>query len=217
MRRLFRVSALAAALSLVLPVPAAAQVFLGPTRFAGAPVTGSEPGISLPLPGATEAEYAAALLWNLRAGLNVAALQCHGSPFLDTTANYNAMLNNHFGELRPAYATLQGYFTRTQGAKGNKAFDDYNTKTYNGFSTLYAQQGFCQTSASIGRDVIFAPRGGLAAVAQARMRELRNSLVPIGDTALATKLFYIPLPQVANFSPKCFKRDGTIKPSCLKD
>lgn len=206
----------AIALVALIPVAAPAQIFLKAPSFAGSPVDGSEPGISLPLPGATPAEYRAALLWNLRAGLNVAALQCQNSRFLDAVGNYNAMLDNHSAELRPAYDTLVGYFKRTvPGSAGLKAFDGYNTRTYNGFSTLHAQQGFCHTAASIGRDVRFAPRGGVAAIAAARMREFRNSLIASGDQFLATRTFRESLPVISRFAPDCYDKNGQVKRRCL--
>ena len=55
--------------------------------------------VGLPLPGATPAEYRAHLLWNLRSGLNVAALQCQFSPYLRAVDNYNALLAHHAREL----------------------------------------------------------------------------------------------------------------------
>ena len=195
-----------------------AQVFLRPPAFIGMPVDGSEPGLGLPLPGATPEEYGAALIWNLRAGLNVAALQCQSMKFLDAVDNYNAMLNNHGAELRPAYEKLTGYFKRTiPGPAGMKAFDDYNTKTYNGFSTLHAQMGFCNTAASIGRDLLFAPRGGLAGVARGRMREFRNSLVPATDMFFATQTFHHSYARLVDFPATCYDRKGVIKKSCLRD
>src|SRR3546814_10219941 len=45
-------------------------------------VEGNEPNLGFALPGATQSEYRAALLWSMRAGLNVAALQCQFEPTL---------------------------------------------------------------------------------------------------------------------------------------
>lgn len=177
---------LAGVLSL-FAVPAQAQMYWKDPNFQGARVVGGETGISLPMPGATPEEHSAALIWNLRAAMNVAALQCHPWPFLDAVDNYNQMLNDHGDEIRPAYDKVQKYFTRTLGARpGIKAFDDYNTKTYNGFSTLYAKLSYCQVAADVGKQIRFAPRGGgLLAVAQNRMREVRNSLTPTADMFFA--------------------------------
>ena len=63
------------------------------------------------------------LLWNLRAGLNVAALQCQFSPYLRTVANYNALLAHHNRELAAAYTALEGYFRRVNGRTGPRQFD----------------------------------------------------------------------------------------------
>ena len=97
---------LAGVLSL-FAVPAQAQMYWKDPNFQGARVVGGETGISLPMPGATPEEHSAALIWNLRAAMNVAALQCHPWPFLDAVDNYNQMLNDHGDEIRPAYDKVQ--------------------------------------------------------------------------------------------------------------
>ena len=195
--------------------PAAAQLFIVPPDFAGAPVTGAEPGIGLPIPGATPQEYAAHLLWNLRSGLNVAALQCQFSPSLRTVGNYNDILGHHAAELADAYTRLGGYFKRVHGAReGQRLFDDYSTKTYNGFSTLYAQLGFCQTSGSIGRAALAAPKGGMMAVARLRMRELRNSLVPAGERLYIPDVYAIRFEPFVQLDPACYDRRDRLVQAC---
>jgi hypothetical protein len=199
----FRI-ALAALLATALAVPAPAYLYWSQPALKGDPVNGDEPGIALPLPGATPKEMKAGLLWSMRAGLNVAALQCQFSPGLMTVDNYNALLKQHQIELRGAYDSLSGYFKRTAGGatlsppKGRKAApkarvpdkvwqaeaDSYTTRTYNSFSTLHAQLSFCETAASIGRDALVLPPGDLGKLASLRMREFRNSLIPVGDAGL---------------------------------
>jgi hypothetical protein len=162
--------------------PVSAQLFLYDPHIPSGPIDGSDPLVGAPLPGATPAEYRAALVWNLRAGLNVAALQCQFSPYLRSVDNYNGILGQHSGELAATYATLEGYFRRVAGPRdGPRRFDDYSTRTYNGFSTLQAQLGFCQTAASIAKDGLARRRGEFHSLAEARMRELRNSLTPFYD------------------------------------
>src|SRR3712207_6148946 len=148
--------------------PAAAQLFVNNPDFKAGPIEGSDPLVGLPIPGATGAEYRAHLLWNLRAGLNVAALQCQFSPYLRAVDNYNGILAHHSDELASAYTTLNNYFKRVQGnpAKGQKAFDDYTTMTYNNFSTLQAQMGFCQTASNIAKEALLQPKGQFTAFAQ---------------------------------------------------
>ncbi|HXH16704.1 MAG TPA: hypothetical protein VNJ10_11305 [Sphingomonas sp.] len=164
---------------------ASAQFFLQSRDFSGAAVTGDESDLGQALPGATSAETRAALVWHMRAALNVAALQCQFEPTLLTVPNYNSAINDHSEELKAAFDTLTKYFVRVNKAGGPKAgqtaLDQFGTRTYSSFATVAAQYGFCQTAASIGRDAVFAPRGHFFEVALARSRELRNSLVPWGE------------------------------------
>jgi len=170
--------ALAAALA---AAPAQAQLFLNTPTFQTGPIEPNDPLVGLAMPGATAPEYRAHLVWNLRAGLNVAALQCQFSPYLRTVANYNAFLGHHARELGAAYTALEGYFRRLNGRTGPRQFDIYSTQTYNNFSTLRAQIGFCQTAARISKEALATRKGELGQLAQARMRELRSSLTPAYD------------------------------------
>lgn len=167
-----------AACGLAAASPAAGQILLNDPQIQSGPIEANDPLIGLPLPGATPAEYRAHMLWNLRAGLNVAALQCQFSPYLRTVDNYNGILAQHSRELAGAYRALEGYFRRVGGAGGPRRFDDYSTQTYNNFSTMQAQYGFCQTAARIGKEALARRKSELHLLAGARMRELRNSLRP---------------------------------------
>lgn len=169
--------------------PAPAQVLLYPTTYPTGPVDPGDALVGIPLPGATPAEARARLIWNLRSGLNVAALQCQFSPYLRTVDNYNAILAHHSRELAGAYAALEGYFRRIHGPRnGPRRFDDYSTQTYNNFSTLQAQLGFCQTASRIGKDVLARPKGQFGTAAVARMRELRGSLTAVPDNYHFTRM-----------------------------
>jgi hypothetical protein len=184
--RIAKTAAIGAALggTALIAQPASAQFFLQSRDLTGQPVTGTEPGILPPMPGATDAEMRAALVWNLRAALNVAALQCQFEPLLNTRDTYNAIVDDDHGvEFKAAFDVVSKYFTRTAKTKaaGQQALDMYNTRVYASFTPVAAQYTFCQTAASVGRDAIFAPRGQVYKVAQARMMELRASLTPWGE------------------------------------
>src|SRR3546814_11441906 len=73
--RVARNLSLAAIAMACFATPAAAQFFWKPADLHAAPVEGNEPNLGFALPGATQSEYRAALLWSMRAGLHVAALQ----------------------------------------------------------------------------------------------------------------------------------------------
>jgi hypothetical protein len=199
-----------------MPRAAGAQLFISELPFQKGPIEGSDPIVGIPIPGATPAEYRAHLLWNLRAGLNVAALQCQFSPYLRAVDNYNGILAHHAKELADAYTVMNNYFKRVQGspAKGQKAFDDYTTITYNNFSTLQAQYGFCQTSSSIAKEALTRPKGELYLTAQQRMRELRASLVPAYDRRLTYNPGAIPWRPVPPLQEDCWDRKGELKDRC---
>jgi hypothetical protein len=196
--------------------PASAQLFLNDPDFKPGPITGDDPLVGLPLPGATPQEYAAHLIWNLRAGLNVAALQCQFSPFLRTVSNYNGLLAHHSKELMDAYRTVGGYFKRKHGAReGQVLFDNYSTVTYNNFSTLHAQVGFCQTASDIAKEALARPKGQFYLTAQSRVRELRNSLVPAHDRLrLPYTAYNLPVTAVPPLEDKCWDGKNRLKRKC---
>ncbi|HTG37370.1 hypothetical protein [Sphingomonas sp.] len=195
--------------------PASAQFYFKSKSLAGERVNGSEPGIvGMELPGATREELDAAMVWNLRAALNVAALQCQFEPTLLTLRNYNGILKDHETELAASFATLGKYFRRTNKTvkAGQTAFDQFGTRVYSGYSTVSAQRIFCQTAGDIGEDAIHTPRGQLHDVAARRLRELRNSLTawgeqqfPYGGYAYTLQNYQPRLPDFAN--EKCWRKD----------
>jgi hypothetical protein len=195
---------------------AGAQLFVNEPDFKAGPIDPGDPIVGIPIPGATPAEYRANLLWNMRAGLNVAALQCQFSPYLRAVDNYNAILAHHSEELAGAYTVLNNYFKRVQGnpAKGQKAFDDYTTMTYNNFSTLQAQMGFCQVASNIAKEALTRPKGQLYVTAQNRMRELRNSLVPVYDRGLTYNPSLIRMPAMPELREECYDKKNRLRKRC---
>ena len=196
-------------LGLGAAAPASAQFFLKSHDFRGGPVSGAENDLGINLPDATGPEQRAALVWNMRAALNVAALQCQFEPTLLTVSNYNALLTDHKDELKTAFDLVSKYFVRVNknARAGQTALDQFSTRIYSNYATVAAQYNFCQTAASIGRDAIFAPRGGFVDLAVSRTRELRNSLIPYGEQALDRYIGrdYATYPMLDD---KCWDRRG---------
>ena len=204
-------AAVAATLS---AAPAPAQLNLSSPDLRASPIEPSDPLVGLPLPGATATEYRAHLLWNLRAGLNVAALQCQFSDFLRAVPNYNGLLAHHSVELAAAYTALNNYYKRTLGAKGQKAIDDYSTITYNNWSAAQAQQIFCQTATNIIKTALAAPKGQLYPVAQARLRELRHALVPVYEPRPVNRAYLIRLRPPPPLTAECYNKKGVLRRAC---
>ena len=194
--------------------PAAAQFYWSPPDMSAPAFTDGNAAIALGLPGATAEEIKAGLAWNLRAALNVAALQCQFEPTLLTVDNYNAMIAHHDAELDAAQTTLLSYFQRTagKGRAGQSAADMYNTRIYSGYSTVQAQKGFCQEAGIVGRQAIFADRGTLAEVARAGLASIKKSLIQAGEQyyGMPGDDYAVALP---SFDPKCWKK-GVLEPVC---
>lgn len=194
--------------------PAAAQFFWSPPDFSAPPLTDATAATALGLAGASPAEIKAGLAWNLRAALNVAALQCDFDRTLLTTSNYNAMIAHHDAELDAAQATLLGYFQRTvgKGKAGQSAADMYNTRIYSSYSTVQAQKGFCQAAAEVGREAIFADRGTLGDLGRTGLASIKKATIPAGEQFYGTPGYdyVVALP---SFDPKCWKK-GVLQPAC---
>jgi hypothetical protein len=206
-RTLIASAALAAA---TYAAPASAQFFFKSPDLSGPRVTGVEPGMTVQaLPGATGDELRAALVWNLRAGLNVAALQCQFEPTLLTLNNYNDLLDTHGEELKRSYDVLSKYFERTTKTKkeGQTALDQFGTRVYSSFSTVSAQLNFCQAAGEIGQEAVFTPKGAFGTLAEQRMRKLRNSLLPAGEQQFPGGFYQRAMSNVEPLSrPKCWKK-----------
>lgn len=213
----YRCTGLAVGLSLLFSAPASAQFYWKPADISGAPVTGAEADIVGALPGATPAEQSAALLWNLRSALNVAALQCQFAPTLLTLNQYNHLIDHHGAELAAAFGTLTNYFKRTvPGARAAQgALDQYGTRTYSGYSMVQAQLSFCLAASDIGEAALSQPKGQLVQVARNRMRELRNSLKWRGDDQF--RHYIVPYYYVAtlpNLADECWTDEDEYRDSC---
>jgi hypothetical protein len=213
----YRIAFAAAAAFVVVPGTAHAQLFYTDPPLAGGLVEPGEQLVGEPLTGATPAEARAGLIWNLRSGLNVAALRCQFSKYLRAVDNYNAVLAHHSGELAQAYQTLGNYFRRTSAnvRDGQRRFDAWSTLTYNNYSTIAGQISFCQTASNIGKEALARRKGQFYEVARERMRELRNSLTGGSDRLYAGGLALRPLPTSAFAAPVCTGLTGAQLQQCL--
>lgn len=202
-------AALTAISGVALATPASAQFYFRSHDMTAPPVSGDEPG-QLPLPGATDAEQRANLVWNMRSALNVAALQCQFEPTLLTVENYNIVMADHKDELKKSFDTLVKYFNRREKTPkaGQAALDRLGTRTYSSFTTVAAQYGFCQTAAQVATDAAYAPRGSLYKVAMADMGTLRNALVPWGEERFPRPVRIDPRVSMPRLDAACWSRRG---------
>jgi hypothetical protein len=191
-------------------LPAQAQFFFSPHDMTAPPITGTEPKFTTDFPGATPAEVRAALVWQMRAALNVAALQCQFEPTLLSVPNYNAVLFNHKDEIKKSYDAVTKYFIRTNktAKAGQTAFDHFDTRNYSAFTAVDAQYGFCQTAAGVAVRAAMAPRGQFYKVALEETGTLRNSLVYWGDQRFPRYPVSMSAVGLPNLDPRCIDKKG---------
>lgn len=154
-----------------------------------------------PLPDLTVRETRADNVWALRAGLNVAALQCQFSPFLATVPTYNALLRQHSDEMGDAFKTLTGYFVRTKGKSGQRAFDSYATRSNQSWASYDGQVSFCNAAALVGRKALTVPKGQLAEFAAAELPALRIAVDTKQEQLLAPRLEWAIVPPIKDPCP----------------
>ncbi len=196
-----------------LAVPSSAQVFYEPPRLTPRPTLALDPTFDPDLPGASTSEKQAVLVWSLRQGLLLGALQCHTQyPTLLSTSNYNALLTNHQGELASAFRVLTDYFKRThKDAKAAQtALDQFATRTTTVYSTVRGQQAFCHTAGWVGRRALFTPRGQLSGLASDHLSELRQSLTAPGEQQFrfAPVANWLTLPPRPSMEARCWDKKG---------
>jgi len=201
----------------VLALPAQAQFFFASHDMTAPPVTGNEPNYAADFPGATPIEVRSALVWQMRAALNVAALQCQFEPTLMSVPNYNAILFNHKDEIKKSYDALTKYFIRTNKTlrAGQSALDHFDTRNYSTFTTVDAQYGFCQTAARIALRAAIAPRGQFGKIALEETATLRNALVYWGDQRFPRQVSIVTATRIPRLDPICWdKKNEWVEKKC---
>jgi len=110
-----------------------------------------------------------ASVWNLRAGLNVAALSCRGGGKANVAGEYRKMLSRHRDLLASAHKAEE----RRLGQAG---FDRQQTKTYNRFSNQRSPQRFCQTASDLAKSANRMASAELAPASRGMVSQLERRL-----------------------------------------
>lgn len=119
---------------------------------------------------------AAATLWHLRAGLNVAALACRGPDEATVIARYNALLAHHGAELKAAEAAYAAEY-QAGGGDWRDRYDDQMTRLYNFFGQARGREGFCQAAGATLAELDAVPDQPLPAAAE-RLASLDRPFAP---------------------------------------
>jgi hypothetical protein len=112
-------------------------------------------------------------LFNLRAGLNVAALGCRGMAYeQDLIDNYNALQLQHKAAIAQAERNAIAGIGRRTGVGGNAGRDRMGTKLYNYFAMPPVQKAFCPVAYRVSQDVRRMSSAELTVKAPALLREI---------------------------------------------
>lgn len=113
----------------------------------------------------------AATLWQLRSGLNVAALACRQPEDDMIVAGYNKLLADHRDELAVAYKAQVAEFS------GPAAFDDAMTRLYNRFAAPAGADALCDSARIVLEEANAHPERPLGELAAPALAMLEDGFV----------------------------------------
>lgn len=105
------------------------------------------------------------IVWNMRAGLNVAALNCRSVRHAGLIENYGAFLKKHARQLADINTRLSDEYQTRYGRTYRDTQDSYMTKVYNYFALPPALDDFCDAALSVSRELQAVEQGNLAGFA----------------------------------------------------
>lgn len=108
-------------------------------------------------------------LWNVRSGLNVAALNCTRFEHAALVENYRSYLKVHSRELAQANRNLGREFRSEHGRSYRNVQDRYMTQVYNYFALPPVLSDFCDVALELSGEVITVKPGGLGDYSQAAL------------------------------------------------
>ena len=101
-------------------------------------------------------------IWNLRAGLNVAALSCRDARHSSILGAYETYLSKHERELSRTNSAVSAEFRADHGSSYRSARDTFMTQVYNYFALPPALDAFCDEAVRVVSNMAAVPAGGLS-------------------------------------------------------
>lgn len=95
--------------------------------------------------------------WQMKIGLNVAAIGCRGVEEPTLVAAYNQIIKNHARAIVSSEKTVITELNKEQGSRGNTARDRFSTQLFNYFAQPPAQRAFCSKANEIAQAIASAP------------------------------------------------------------
>jgi hypothetical protein len=115
---------------------------------------------------------AAQTTWNLRAALNVAALNCRDTRYASILPNYQSYLNKHSRELSQTNTAVGREYRADYGSSYRSAQDSYMTRVYNYYALPPTLDDFCQAAIPVVSDAAAVQSGGLGAYSPVGLAQL---------------------------------------------
>ncbi|MGB3738939.1 MAG: hypothetical protein WA948_06245 [Pontixanthobacter sp.] len=113
-------------------------------------------------------------VWNLRSGLNVAALNCVQSQYAAILPAYASFLDGNKKALNDVNTQLRRAYTSEHGSDWRPQFDRYMTQVYNYYALPPAQTQFCDAALEVANAYTLTPDRDLNAFAMAYLPRLEQ-------------------------------------------
>lgn len=113
-------------------------------------------------------------IWNLRSGLNVAALNCLKPEHVALVGNYRDLLKKHSRELARTNTALQTEYRKRFGASYRNDQDSYMTRVYNYFALPPVLPKFCDEALAVSNELRAVPVGQLSTFSATALPRLEN-------------------------------------------
>ena len=111
-------------------------------------------------------------VWNFRAGLNVAALNCLDARYQPILDGYTAMLSDHEQRLLTVNRELDRQYRAEHGGRTTREREAYMTQVYNYFALPPAKTYFCDAALQVAQSALQSPPEDLDAFALTNVQHL---------------------------------------------
>lgn len=113
--------------------------------------------------------------WNLRSGMNVAALNCLAPQHAPILTAYSAMLDRHRKQFAATNNALESQFRKQYGASYKRVRDSHMTKVYNYFSMPPARARLCDAALAISQAYLEARPSDIDGYAATALPKLESA------------------------------------------
>lgn len=146
--------------------------------------------------------------WQLKIGLNVAAIGCRGLEETTLVSAYNNIIKTHGKLIRSTEKTVIGQLGKETRTNGTAARDRLSTQLFNYFAQPPAQRDFCMRANEIAQLVSTTPASQVVAIAPEQLVRLDQPFVDFYEAyaryqvdAAAWDAKYAPPPPIMSAPP----------------